>query len=272
MAIAGYSGRLRHPVEHRAWWWANVVGGVALVVGLAVCVATVVIVVAVVERDDDGFVVAEVPTVDRDVPAVSTGSLDLGRHVPWVLTSGWFGDTTVRVTARSPRGEVFMGIGPSDDVSRYLENVGHDVVSDLSTDPLEVTYERRDGGPPTTPPGVESFWVARSDTGESPSLSWDLEAGDWSAVLMNADGSSPLRADLRVGARVPTATAAALALIGAVDDRPPRGVLLVIVGAALLWWGRRRRPDPTRPTDDTGAESSPGGAEQGGDAQSPDDL
>ena len=85
---------------------------------------------------------------------------------------------------------MFAGIGPSADVAAYLEGVSRDQIRDIDLNPDRVRYRRRDGDAVPAPPGEQTFWVATSSTtSEAGDLTWEVESGDWTVVLMNADAS-----------------------------------------------------------------------------------
>ena len=64
-------------------------------------------------------------------------------------------------------------------------------------------YRTTDGSAPTVPPADLDIWVAQSSGTGTQSVTWPLERGDWTVVVMNADGSAGVTADLAVGATVP---------------------------------------------------------------------
>jgi hypothetical protein len=150
------------------------------------------------QRDDDGFLMS--PTQDFSTPtyAIVSESADIDTEGgEWALDT-FLG--TVRIRSESDR-PVFVGIGPADDVTRYLGGVERDVVDDLdnSGDP---EYSRLSGGAPTGRPGDETFWVASTGgTGER-TLEWEPEDGDWQAVVMNEDASRGVSAELSIGAEL----------------------------------------------------------------------
>ena len=115
---------------------------------------------------------------------------------------------------------MFIGIGPSDKVAAYLAGVKHDVLEDISTTPFRATYVPVAGGAPSSPPAAQTFWTATSTgTDDQQVLTWPTQAGDWSVVMMNADGSDRVNASISVGATVPILHSIAVGLsIG--GDRP----------------------------------------------------
>ena len=52
------------------------------------------------------------------------------------------------------------------------------------------------------PSGSETFWVASTSGSGEQTLEWDPEEGSWSAVVMNADGSRGVAAELSIGAEL----------------------------------------------------------------------
>jgi len=75
-------------------------------------------------------------------------------------------------------------------------------------------------------------------------LNWDVEDGDWSVVVMNADGSTGVEADISSGAKVPFLDELGWSALGA-------GGILVLAAAGLI--ALALRPPRNRP----GADSPP---------------
>jgi hypothetical protein len=93
-------------------------------------------------------------------------------------------------------------------------------------------YLTQTGGPPAGPPGAQPFWSASTSGLGQVSLEWPVQEGTWSVVVMNADGSRDVAADLRLGVKVNFLGWVATGLIGA-------GILLLLVGAAMIAFGLR---------------------------------
>jgi Domain of unknown function (DUF4389) len=145
----------------------------------------------------------------------------------------WWADrdlATVKVMADSAGDDaVFVGIGPETDVENYLAEVPHDEVTDVNFDPFRPTYRPQHNGGRATPepPAEQSFWVAQGSGVGTVSTVWDLEPGDWAIVIMNADGSRGVVADVEIGARIDFLGALAIGLGVA-------GVLGLMAGAAVI--------------------------------------
>ncbi|MGH3063095.1 MAG: DUF4389 domain-containing protein [Gaiellaceae bacterium] len=150
------------------------------------------------QRDDDGFVMSPTQDFSTSTYAIVSESADLDTEGgEWALDT-FLG--TVRIRSESDR-PVFVGIGPADEVTRYLGGIERDVVDDLdsSGDP---EYSRRSGGAPTGQPGDETFWVASTEGAGERTLEWEPEDGDWQVVVMNEDASRGVSAELSIGAEL----------------------------------------------------------------------
>jgi hypothetical protein len=86
-------------------------------------------------------------------------------------------------------------------VFSYPAEVSHPLVTDVDNDPFDAGFRPQAG---------ERIWAA-STQGARQTLTWDVDDGDWSIVVMNADGSPGVQADISAGA--------ALAVFAV---RPPR--------------------------------------------------
>lgn len=137
--------------------------------------------------------------------------------------------------------ELFVGIGPAEEVEAWLDETAWDKVSvfsysPFSVDATEVTYERLgdEGEPEDLPdPADEDFWTV-SDTGEDVSLDWDYREGHHTIVLMNADGSTGVDAEGSVELTIPKIAQFFAALVGL-------GVVILGVGIVFLLVITRRR-------------------------------
>jgi hypothetical protein len=175
------------------------------------------------QQRDDGSFTAGPERVITSTSALSAPSLDIGGTGPDAFYGGDFlGD--VRIDARSRNGTpVFVGIGPAGEVAAYLEGVRYDEVADFDVDPFKLSTTTRAGDKPAAAPADQSFWAA-AGTG---SVHWDATGGDWAVVIMNADGSPNVDAEVSMSATLPVVEGITIgALIG--------GVLLLIIAAACI--------------------------------------
>lgn len=145
------------------------------------------------------------------------------------------GDTRLTVEPLGA-GAVFVGIGPTDDVEASLADVAHAVVVDFDSTGrgVEPVYRDVAGAAPGGAPGDAVPWTARASGTGTQDLQWAVEDGDWTVVVMNADATAGVAADVAVGAELP-ATGWAVGLMAAL------GGLSVLVGGALTWGALHRR-------------------------------
>lgn len=204
----------------------SVVLGSLLVVGAAGLASGGVGLVAVdqVARDADGFVMGPRHRLATDGFAIT--SEDAHLHTDGtleMLPDAVVGDLRLSVEAVEGT-EAFVGIAPAAEVRSYLAGVRHHTLLEVrGGDPV---YRATPGGAPATPPTEQSFWAAEA-SGTEPELTWSLEEGDWTAVVMAADGSDGVAADVSAGAEIPVLRTAVTVLF-------VLAVLLVLLGAALI--------------------------------------
>ena len=218
-----------NPARQRSWSAGRivtlVVGSLLLLVSLGIGAAGGVLAVADKGlRDDQGFFISGEQPLASTGYAVSSERVELhlqgtGRFVP----DRFLGDVKVAVSARGDV-PVFVGIAPAADAAKYLDGVQHSVLVDLPSrggqarDPV---YRQVAGGSPKVVPGQTNIWVARASGTGKQSVVWSAEPGDWAVVVMNADGTSPVSADVAAGATFPG--------IGLVI-----AILLVVAGCLLV--------------------------------------
>jgi hypothetical protein len=158
---------------------------------------------------DDGYVTTDVHHYSTAGSALATRRTELGAAgFGWLYSPGILGKVRVRVTPESPA-PVFVGIGPSAEVDRYLAGVRHTVISDFWKDDVETVG----GGVPRSAPGLQDFWVASESGSGQQSLVWDPADGDWTVVVMNADGRAGLGIGADLGAKVPALLWVAIGLL-----------------------------------------------------------
>ena len=181
---------------------------------------------------DAGYATTDVHEFSTSGSALATVPTDLGSPgVAWLYSPGLLGEVRIRVTPTSGDAPLFVGIGPSNEVNRYLAGVHHTVITEFWRDETDTV----DGGTPKSPPGAQDFWAASATGPGTQSLVWKPTDGSWTVVVMNADGRPGIDAGADLGAKVP-----ALPWIGL-------GVLIggavLLAGGGLLVIGATRRKE-----------------------------
>jgi hypothetical protein len=162
------------------------------------------------QRDADGFYTTRHETFATEGYALQSDDLDLGTEGPdWLFEEGRLATIKLEGDSAEPGRQLFFGIGPADDVERYLEGVEHDVIADVDLDPFDVRYRHETGTRTPDPPEEQTFWAA-SGVDE---VEWEVDEGRWLAVAMNADASRGIVAEVSIGAKSDLILPAALILL-----------------------------------------------------------
>ena len=155
------------------------------------------------QKDADGYLSTSTASFATETHALATDNLDFNLDgAEAVLGDGGLGTLRLQVTPQN--GEpVFVGIARTSDVDAYLRDVAHTTVTDVDVDPFKADYSRNDGQGRPALPGQQGIWTESASGNGAQTLTWDVEDGDWSVVVMNADGSSGVEAGVSAGAKVP---------------------------------------------------------------------
>jgi hypothetical protein len=192
-------------------------------------------------RDDDGYFTATIDRVATDTVAVTADDLSLGTEPgsPDRLIDALDVDVRLDVVPTSADTSVFVGIGPQRDVDAFLSGVAHERIVDLS-DGLVPEYEAIPGADQAAPPADQPFWVAQSSGTGRQVVEWEADEGDWAIVLMNADGSPGVAAEVEAGAKSDIVAPLALGLLGV-------GAVLMAVAVSLIVIGAKGAAAPAAP-------------------------
>lgn len=170
---------------------AALIGITLLLGGLAV------IAVHAFARDDDGFYTSDQEELRGGAYAITTDRINLGTadDVPEELLG------TLRVRAQSSTARpIFLGIGRTADVQRYLAGVAVSEFTDFRRG--EAVFTQIPGHALRRPPGAEPFWVAQSEGSGERQIEWDMENGIWTVAVLNADAARGIAVEADIGAKI----------------------------------------------------------------------
>ena len=212
---------------------ALVIGALLVMVSLALLAGGGTGLWADLTQRDAGYVTTGAHTFSSSGSALATEPTQLGSAgVGWLYSPGLLGKVRIRVTPVSSERPLFVGIGRSADVDRYLAGVDHTLISDFFTEKAEAV----DGGRARSAPGTLHFWVAASTGRGTRVLSWHPADGSWTVVVMNADARPGIDVRADLGARMPAVRWVAIGLLA--------GGALLLAGGALLIAGAIRGRAP----------------------------
>lgn len=182
-------------------------------------------------QSDAGYLTSPSERFDVDSSAIISAGPDNMRDdaYPGPLP---FDVGSIRISAESanPGKEIFVGIALRPDVERYLSGANYSELLDVSFRPFRVEYRETQGTQQPPLPSGQDFWVASASGAGEQELEWDIQSGNWSVVVMNADASPDIRADLRAGFRSELFGPVAAGLLAA-------GAILLVIGVPLLIFG-----------------------------------
>ena len=210
----------------------RIVGGsVAAVIGLgALAGGGALVGVHATQRDGDGFYATDGTALQTPTRALVSDALQVETdEVGWLVDGGRLAD--IRLGATGARdGPVFVGIGRTADVRAYLGGVSQETADfgDAAAD----EGARTPGTRAPARPASQTFWVESATGTGNQTIVWPMESGDWSAVVMNADGSAGVRVETGLGVRTNLVLWIGVGALVA-------GGLLAGAGTALIASGRR---------------------------------
>ncbi len=176
-----------------------ILGGVVGLIGLALLAGGGTVLWAdQTQRDSNGYFTSSSHRIASDSYAVTHEGVSI-HHLPQFVKDGKF--FRVRIDARSGQQRpLFVGIARESDVRAYLANVAHANLREYDVGTSDQKYDSVRGAARPARPASRHIWAA-STTGSEP-LKWRLREGNWSVVLMNADASKGVNADVKLGAKV----------------------------------------------------------------------
>ena len=179
-------------------------------------------------RDDQGYLMTPSASVASVGAAVVSQDLDVHGGVSSMkLPRALLGRAKIQVDP-PVGGSMFVGLAHTDDVTSYLAGVAHSVLVDPG-DPgngRQPRYHYFAGAPQAQSPSSLHIWVASASGQGRQTITWPVQAGSWTLVVMNSDGVRPVTAQVAVGATVPALHWLAIGLLVA--------GCVVLAGAVVL--------------------------------------
>jgi hypothetical protein len=161
---------------------------------------------------------------------------------------GWLapliGQIRLRVTATGRAGEAFAGVAPASAASRYLSGVSYTTVSGYDGQRRSINHS---GVLAPRPPRGTPSWAAQASGTRTATLVWTVRDGDWTVIVMNADGSAGVAVRADLAASLPALGWLAIELLAG-------GTVLALIALACVMV-------PVRLATTTRADSGPPGRE-----------
>ena len=192
------------------------------------------------KKDDDGYLSTRTERFTTATSALATENLDLDLDGAGSLVDeDIYGKVRLRAQSDDAK-PVFIGIARTSDVADYLRGTSHELIQDVDYPDFHADYSRQPGDATPAAPATQRIWAASAQGEGKQSVTWDVKDGDWSVVVMNADGSPGVHAGVSAGAS-----------LGFLDDAGriaiTTGVLLFLLAAGLFYVGIRPPRDGAAP-------------------------
>jgi hypothetical protein len=194
-------------------------------------------------QKDDGYLKTDAHHFEAGTRALATENLDVDLGgAEWLADTDELGKVRIEAESRDDK-PLFVGIARTSDVERYLSGVPHTTVHDVEAGPFDsfdADYTRHAGQRHPASPGHADIWaISNQGTGRQ-AVDWEVEEGDWSIVVMNADGSLGVDADISAGADVPFLNELGWTALGS-------GSFALVLGIGLIVLAVRRPSNPSGP-------------------------
>jgi hypothetical protein len=251
-------------------WVLLVLGTLLASMGLAATIGGAVLTGADAAQREGRYLTGDIQRYQSTGYALTSPSvvIDPGEvGMPGVPPVGDLASVQVRVTPVIPGQEIFIGVAEASDVSSYLQDVPRTSLGDVSWNvsasrPGALSWSDHDeerttpGNRTPAEPTAQDIWVASASGTGTQELTFDLQPGRWSLVVLNADTTRPVWVDLQAGARTE--------LLGPIGTGLLIGGLIgLVLGVPLLLLGTRglgRDIDPAARRDRPRPGTGPGAA------------
>jgi hypothetical protein len=213
------------------------VGALLLFVGINTLMGAALTLLFDSRHGDDGFFTARQGRFSTGTYAITSANLDMSAMGPDQLYSqDLLGRLRITVDSTSTA-PIFVGIARTADVEAYLGGVAHEEIDKTDLGLFGVEYTAKSGGAPAAPPTAQTFWVASAAGQGRQTITWSVASGDWTIVVMNADGSTGVSADGTGGITLPILhTVITVSFVA--------GALFALPGLVMVIAGMRKRPRP----------------------------
>ncbi|WP_324421271.1 DUF4389 domain-containing protein [Phycicoccus sp.] len=196
-------------------------------------------------RDGSGFVSAPSVVLSSGGYAVTSVDLTLrtggsARLAPDRVT----GDVRLTATAAGDT-PVFLGVGRADEVAGYLDGVASATLTGARDG--QAVLRSHPGSAPGAAPADAGVWTDSVSGSGTQTLTVTPRAGDWTVVLMNADGSRGIDATVTAGAELPTLGALGTGLLVLAGSLLVAALLLVVLPLSAVERDHRALREPAAP-------------------------
>ena len=179
--------------------------------------------------DDEGYLTTKTFRIDKGSYAVVSEPTDIEVGSWWVWDWGDLANFKIEGSNDDSSKNIFMGLADESDLNSYLIDVNYDEVIDIDINPDRLDFRNRPGNSEPAIPTTQDFWLESVNGPGTQTLAWDMQAGTWSLVLMNEDGSAGVDLSVVLGVKIPWLFGTGLGLLIGGIVALPLGTLMIIL-------------------------------------------
>jgi hypothetical protein len=187
--------------------------------------------------DKEGFIMSNTRLLEVPSYGIVADEIDFNIDpIGWRFFDHRGGFIKFKITTESTNHskEIFLGIARQEDTHDYIDSMEYHEIKemDMRWDVLdggtfETSYTVHQGGPPSVPPTVHSFWIVHGISAEPQTIIWEPQAGSYYLVIMNSDGSAGVSSRVNIGVQMPFFTGIGNVLIVI-------GIFVGLIGVAMI--------------------------------------
>lgn len=192
--------------------------------------------------DQNGYMLTKPAHLSVASHAIVQSGIDIQMDGDWMMNPSNRDIVSVKITATPNNGKpIFIGIASQQYAQNYLNNVNIDKLISYEWVPNRMmddgapTYQTIPGGPPSSSPSTQSFWISQSSGSGTQTITWTPSTGEYWVVVMNADGSKVIDVNAQVGARVTILKWIGWGMLFG-------GLVIALLGVIVMYFGAFRRP------------------------------
>jgi len=181
--------------------------------------------------DGEGYLTTKTIRIDKGSYAVVSEPTDIEVGSWWVWDWGDLATFKIEGSNDDSSKNIFMGLADESDSNSYLIDVNHDEVIDIDINPDRLDFRNRPGNSEPAIPTTQDFWLESVNGPGTQTLAWDMQAGTWSLILMNEDGSAGVDLSVLLGVKIPWLFGTGLGLLIGGIVALPLGTLMIVLAA-----------------------------------------
>jgi len=193
------------------------------------------------DADGNGYQSSEVIHIHKDSYAIIIERDDIHRKSAWIWDWGNLISFKIEAINHDPSRPIFIGVAPQADVEVYIDDVEYNQITDFRIRPYKIEFVDIHGNseplaprsfPNTHTATDEEFWAGSVYGTGSQILKIELEAEDYTFIIMNDDGAAGIDMDIKVGAKAPLILGTAVAFMVA-------AIMATTLTVAMFVYARR---------------------------------